>query len=92
MEPDELKRYMAMKDRCTDIASEMISVRQKLEASFNRVPIFQVHFEGLCMQLRQLDAKLDNGAALTEKEYLMKIYSTIQGFTKRFQAMIINLQ
>ena len=53
------------------------SLRQKLEVSFNRVPIFQVYFNGLGTQLWRLDAKLDNGAALTKKAYRMKIRSTI---------------
>ena len=46
------------------------SLRQKLEASFNRVPIFQVYFNGLGTHLWQLDAKLDNGAVLTKKSVL----------------------
>ena len=53
------------------------SLRQKLEVSFNRVPIFQVYLNGLGTQLWRLDAKLDNGAALTKKAYRMKIRSTI---------------
>ena len=53
------------------------SLRQKLEVSFNRVPIFQVYFNGLGTKLWRLDAKLDNGAALTKKAYRMKIRSTI---------------
>ena len=54
------------------------SLREKLEASLKKVPIFQVYFNGLDTHLWQLDAKLDNGAVLIKKAYRTKIRSMIQ--------------
>ena len=58
-----IKLVLQIPDCCSQ-GTVLNSLRQKLEASFNRMPLFQVYLNGLGTQLWQLDAKFDNRAAL----------------------------